>query len=207
MSETTPKGRRSGPAKLPTLHGDFDIHVWKHNRREQVALIKGSIADGKEILVRIHSECLTGDAFASLRCDCGPQLQASMKRIQEEGRGIIVYLDGHEGRGIGVFNKIAAYGLQDKGMDTFAANVALGLAEDYREYSAAAHILKDLHVKSVRLLTNNPDKATAIRSFGIKVLEILPLVAGKNKHNEKYLRAKAERGHTALSTQQMEKIA
>jgi 3,4-dihydroxy 2-butanone 4-phosphate synthase/GTP cyclohydrolase II len=194
----TAKFDRVGPALLPTVQGDFGIYAWRHDRREHVALVKGDVDGAKDVMVRIHSECLTGDAFDSLRCDCGPQLREAKQRIEKEGKGIVVYLDGHEGRGIGVFNKIAAYELQDKGMDTFAANLALGLEEDARDYSAAARILNDLGVKSVRLLTNNPEKSAALREYDVKITEVIPLVAGRNKHNKKYLQAKAEHGHTAL---------
>jgi 3,4-dihydroxy 2-butanone 4-phosphate synthase/GTP cyclohydrolase II len=198
MAGPRPRAERSGPAKLPTKYGDFTIYVWKQNQREHAVLVKGEVADADDVFVRMHSECLTGDAFGSLRCDCGPQLQEAMKRIEKEGRGIIIYLDGHEGRGIGIFNKIAAYDLQDKGMNTFDANTALGLDEDAREYTAAADILKDLRVKSIRLLTNNPEKSTALRRNGITVSEVVPLVAGRNEYNKNYLNAKAEHGHTSL---------
>ncbi len=176
LAETAARIERVGPAQLPTVYGDFGIHVWRHSKLEHVALVMGEVASGEGVLVRVHSECLTGDALHSLRCDCGPQLQLSMQKIAAEGRGIIVYLDGHEGRGIGIFNKLAAYALQDEGMDTFAANLALGLPEDARDYSAAAYILKDLGVKSIRLLTNNPDKPEALRQHDITVKAIEPLV-------------------------------
>jgi 3,4-dihydroxy 2-butanone 4-phosphate synthase/GTP cyclohydrolase II len=196
--ETEPKLARVGPAKLPTKYGDFSIYVWKQVQYEHVALVKGEVRGVKDVLVRVHSECLTGDALGSLRCDCGPQLEESMRRIDKAGQGVVIYLDGHEGRGIGVFNKIAAYGLQDKGMDTFEANIALGLVEDAREYSAAARILKNLGVSSIQLLTNNPEKVAALEDFGIAVTAVLPLVVGRNKYNVKYLQAKAKRGHIAL---------
>jgi 3,4-dihydroxy 2-butanone 4-phosphate synthase / GTP cyclohydrolase II len=196
--EISPQIERVGPAELPTKQGIFDIYAWKHDQYQHLALVKGEVSNVDNVLVRIHSECVTGDAFDSLRCDCGPQLREAQKRIEKEGCGIVIYLDGHEGRGIGVFNKIAAYGLQDNGMDTFSANTALGLVEDAREYSAAARILTDLNIKSIRLLTNNPEKTAALKKFGIEVRESIPLVVGRNKYNEKYLRAKAKYGHTAL---------
>lgn len=199
MPKTSPEWIKSGPASLPTKQGKFEIYAWKQDAYQHVALVKGDVSGAENVLVRVHSECVTGDAFDSLRCDCGPQLREAQSRIEKEGRGIIVYLDGHEGRGIGVFNKIAAYGLQDKGLDTFSANTALGLVEDAREYSAAAEILKDLDIKTVRLMTNNPEKVTALEKYGISVHEVIPLVVGRNKYNEKYLQAKARKGHTALA--------
>lgn len=202
IAPIAPTIERTGPAKLPTKQGSFGIYVWKDGRYQHIALVKGDVANAKNVLVRVHSECVTGDAFDSLRCDCGPQLREAQKRIEKEGSGVIIYLDGHEGRGIGVFNKIAAYELQDQGMDTFAANTALGLVEDAREYSAAARIIKDLQIQSIRLLTNNPDKIEALKEFDIDVTESLPLVAGRNKYNEKYLQAKAQHGHTALLKEQ-----
>lgn len=198
IAKVTPSVERVGPAKLPTAHGTFQIYSWRDGRNEHVALVMGTVKGAKSVLVRLHSECLTGDAFGSLRCDCGPQLSAAIEAIGRAGKGIIIYLNGHEGRGIGIFNKIAAYGLQDNGLDTFAANVALGLAEDARDYSAAAQILQDLGVQSIQLLTNNPHKPDSLRQHNIKITKMIPLVTPRNPFNDKYLSAKAARGHVAL---------
>ncbi|MGH9858056.1 MAG: GTP cyclohydrolase II, partial [Acidobacteriota bacterium] len=189
----------TGPALLPTKDGNFNIYAWRMGGRQHVALVMGDVRDADDVLVRMHSECLTGDALGSLRCDCGPQLQLAKRRIAKEGKGVIIYLDGHEGRGIGIFNKVAAYTLQDEGMDTYAANLALGFVEDDREYSAAARILDDMGVHSVRLLTNNPNKLEDLRRHGVDVRDDVPLVSPRNPHNEKYLDTKASKGHVALA--------
>jgi len=183
-------------ARLPTVHGDFTIRAYRDARTgaEHLALIKKG-ADGAVPVVRVHSECLTGDAFGSIRCECGPQLNTSLERVQAEG-GAVVYLTGHEGRGIGIAAKISAYALQDQGLDTVDANVELGLPVDRREYGAAAAILADLGLTSVRLLTNNPAKVEGMRASGIDVVERLGLHVGHHPENEKYRRTKIERmGH------------
>ncbi|NUO96853.1 MAG: GTP cyclohydrolase II, partial [Nonomuraea sp.] len=163
---------------------------------EHVALVYGDLGDGENILVRAHSECLTGDVFGSLRCDCGVQLDNAMSMIAEEGRGVVVYLRGHEGRGIGLLAKLKAYSLQDNGSDTVDANVELGLPVDAREFSNAGQILADLGVRSIRLLTNNPAKLKGMDGYGIKVLGREPMPVSMNPYNERYLEAKRSRlGH------------
>jgi 3,4-dihydroxy 2-butanone 4-phosphate synthase/GTP cyclohydrolase II len=163
---------------------------------EHVALVHGDITGEAPVLTRVHSECLTGDVFGSRRCDCGPQLAESMRRIAEEGRGVVVYLRGHEGRGIGLAAKLRAYQLQDAGRDTVDANLDLGLPADARHYGAATQILRDLGIGSVRLMTNNPEKTTSLRAYGIDVAERVPLPVGLNEHNLDYLRTKRDRmGH------------
>ncbi|MFE0580064.1 MULTISPECIES: bifunctional 3,4-dihydroxy-2-butanone-4-phosphate synthase/GTP cyclohydrolase II [unclassified Streptomyces] len=193
-----PKVRREAEVNLPTAFGEFTAHGYRStvDGVEHVALVHGEIGDGSDILVRMHSECLTGDIFASQRCDCGPQLHASMERIRTEGRGVVVYLRGHEGRGIGLLSKLRAYELQERGRDTLDANLELGLPADARDYAAGAQILADLGVHSVRLLTNNPDKSAALEAHGITVAsrESMPVEAGE--HNLRYLRTKRDRmGH------------
>jgi len=158
---------------------------------EHLALVIGDIGDGEDILVRVHSECLTGDVFGSLRCDCGPQLDAALRAVAAEGRGIVLYVKGHEGRGIGLLSKLQAYQLQDTGADTVEANLALGLPADARDYGTGAQILADLGVRSMRLLTNNPAKRAGLDGFGIVITERVPLSISPNPHNERYLAAKA----------------
>jgi 3,4-dihydroxy 2-butanone 4-phosphate synthase/GTP cyclohydrolase II len=163
---------------------------------EHLALVLGDLGDGRDVLVRAHSECLTGDVLHSERCDCGTQLDAAMERIAEEGRGVVVYLRGHEGRGIGLLAKLRAYALQDAGADTVDANLELGLPADAREYSNAAHMLRDLGVRSIRVLTNNPDKLKGLDGFGLEVRgrETMPVVV--TEHNRRYLTVKRDRlGH------------
>jgi len=167
-------------SKLPTPWGTFTL------------VVMGDIADGEPVLGRIHSECLTGDALFSLRCDCGFQLQAALENIAKAGRGVLLYVR-QEGRGIGLLNKIRAYHLQDQGADTVEANVALGFAADMRDYTICADMLKALEVKSLRLMTNNPRKLKAMESFGIPVAERVPLQEGRNPHNEFYLSTKANK--------------
>lgn len=193
-----PTVRREAEVQLPTAHGDFTAYGYRStvDGVEHVALVHGEIGDGEDILVRVHSECLTGDIFHSLRCDCGPQLQASMDRIQEAGRGVVVYLRGHEGRGIGLLSKLRAYELQEQGRDTLDANLELGLPADARDYAAGAQILVDLGVRGLRLMTNNPDKIDALTRYGLRVegREPMPVTAGE--HNLRYLRTKRDRmGH------------
>lgn len=186
-------------ANLPTQYGDFTAYVYsnKLDGSEHLALAMGDFSDGKEVLVRVHSECQTGDIFGSLRCDCGPQLNAALAAIADEGRGVLVYMHGHEGRGIGLANKIKAYELQDQGLDTVDANLAQGLPADARDYGTGAQILFDLGVRTMRLLTNNPAKRAGLIGFGLEIVERVPLQIASNKHNAQYLATKRERmGHT-----------
>jgi 3,4-dihydroxy 2-butanone 4-phosphate synthase/GTP cyclohydrolase II len=188
-----------GSAQLPTAHGRFTAHAYRDvvSGAEHLALVMGPPTDG--VLVRLHSECRTGDALGSLRCDCRAQLEMSLAAIGAEGRGVLVYLGGQEGRGIGLANKIAAYGLQDRGVDTYAANRLLGLPEDARDWHAAAHILSDLGIGAVRLLTNNTGKRDGLAEHGVRVTARVPLEAGVTAENYRYLAAKARGGHL-LST-------
>ncbi|MET8815525.1 bifunctional 3,4-dihydroxy-2-butanone-4-phosphate synthase/GTP cyclohydrolase II [Streptomyces sp. NPDC004549] len=196
-SAAEPAVRREAETRLPTRHGAFTAYGYRAaDGVEHVALVHGELGDGEDVLVRVHSECLTGDVFGSLRCDCGPQLDAALERIQDEGRGAVVYLRGHEGRGIGLLSKLRAYELQERGRDTLDANLELGLPADARDYGAGARILADLGVRSVRLMTNNPDKTEALERHGLKVTdrEAMPVRAGE--HNLRYLRTKRDRmGH------------
>jgi len=178
-------------AKLPTQWGEFSIHGFEEavNGKEHVALAMGDVADGKPVLIRVHSECLTGDALFSQRCDCGPQLEAALAAISKEGRGVVLYLR-QEGRGIGLMNKIRAYALQDKGADTVEANEQLGFGADLREYAICETMLEHLGIKKVRLLTNNPRKVKALEAHGIEVVERIALQTGRNPHNEGYLQTK-----------------
>ena len=183
--------------RLPTEWGVFTLHGFEEtgSGQEHVALTMGDISDGQPVLARIHSECLTGDALFSQKCDCGPQLQAAMQAIQAAGRGAVVYLR-QEGRGIGLINKIRAYRLQDQGLDTVEANLALGLPVDARDFRLAKHIFDHLGVKEVALLTNNPEKVQVLEEAGIKIAERVPLQVGENAENEHYLNTKAQKlGH------------
>ncbi|MFJ9177161.1 bifunctional 3,4-dihydroxy-2-butanone-4-phosphate synthase/GTP cyclohydrolase II [Streptomyces sp. NPDC102360] len=193
-----PTVKREATVQLPTAFGDFTAYGYRStvDGVEHVALVHGELGDGEEVLARIHSECLTGDVFHSLRCDCGPQLEESMRRIVDEGRGVVVYLRGHEGRGIGLVSKLRAYELQEQGRDTLDANLELGLPADARDYAAGAQILGDLGVRSLRLMTNNPDKTEALTRHGLKVAEREPMPVTAGEHNLRYLRTKRDRmGH------------
>lgn len=193
-----PTVRREAEVRLPTDFGAFTAYGYRStvDGVEHVALVHGDLGDGGDVLVRVHSECLTGDIFRSQRCDCGPQLQASMRRITEEGRGVVVYLRGHEGRGIGLLSKLRAYELQERGVDTLDANLELGLPADARDYAAGAQILKDLGVHSLRLMTNNPEKTAAILRHGLTVTGREPMPVQAGEHNLRYLRTKRDRmGH------------
>lgn len=183
--------------KMPTKYGDFRAYGYinKLNGEHHIALVKGDISDGENILCRVHSECLTGDAFGSSRCDCGEQFAAAMKQIDKEGRGILLYMR-QEGRGIGLINKLKAYALQDKGMDTVQANIALGFEEDLREYYIGAQILRDLGVKTLRLLTNNPQKVYGLSDFGMEIIERVSIQMTANEHDAFYLKTKQDKmGH------------
>ncbi|EFE73175.1 bifunctional 3,4-dihydroxy-2-butanone-4-phosphate synthase/GTP cyclohydrolase II [Streptomyces filamentosus] len=193
-----PTVRREAQTRLPTAFGDFTAYGYRSiaDGVEHVALVHGDIGDGEDVLVRIHSECLTGDIFQSQRCDCGPQLHASMRRITEAGRGIVVYLRGHEGRGIGLLSKLRAYELQERGVDTLDANLELGLPADARDYAAGARIIEDLGVTSLRLMTNNPEKTAAVVRHGLAVTGREPMPVQAGEHNLRYLRTKRDRmGH------------
>ena len=184
--------------KLPTDYGDFDLHLYrsKLDGQHHLALVHGDVAGQEKVFVRVHSECLTGDVFGSLRCDCGPQLQASLNLIEEEGRGVLIYLRGHEGRGIGLGHKIRAYQLQEEGHDTVDANLQQGLPVDSREYGIGAQMLVDLGVTTMRLMTNNPVKYGGLEGFGLDITERVPLQPSPNPENIAYLRTKRERmGH------------
>ncbi|QCX27311.1 bifunctional 3,4-dihydroxy-2-butanone-4-phosphate synthase/GTP cyclohydrolase II [Nocardioides jishulii] len=190
---------RAAVTALPTRFGEFTAYGYRNpvEDSEHVALVMGDVTSDEPVLARVHSECLTGDVFGSLRCDCGPQLEEALERIAAEGRGVVVYLRGHEGRGIGLVAKLQAYALQDQGRDTVDANLDLGLPADARNYGAATQVLRDLGVQSVRLLTNNPVKSQDLGDFGVPVAETVALTTRPTEHNVHYLRTKRDRmGHT-----------
>ena len=193
--------RRVASAALPTEHGDFRVLAFESglDKETHVALVKGEIGDGQNVLVRVHSRCLTGDVFHSARCDCGAQLDAAMTRIEQEGRGVLLYLN-QEGRGIGLANKIRAYELQEQGFDTVEANERLGFKPDQRDYGIGVQILKDLGVRSMRLLSNNPRKLVGLEGYGLSVAEWLPLEIAPGEHSARYLRTKRDKmGHKLRS--------
>jgi 3,4-dihydroxy 2-butanone 4-phosphate synthase / GTP cyclohydrolase II len=189
---------RVATTRLPTEHGDFDAYGYRDviTNSDHIALVKGDLGDGEDVLVRVHSECLTGDVFGSQRCDCGPQLAAAMQRVAEEGRGVVLYMRGHEGRGIGLLHKLRAYQLQDAGHDTVDANLELGLPADARDYGTGAQILADLGVHTMRLLTNNPAKRAGLEGYGLRIIGREPLPPGVTADNRRYLETKRDRmGH------------
>ena len=193
--------KRFAHAQLPTEHGDFEIYAYDNvvDEMTHVALVRGEVGDGKDVLVRVHSKCLTGDVFHSARCDCGAQLDTAMARIAEEGRGVLLYLN-QEGRGIGLANKIRAYELQDQGFDTVEANERLGFKPDQRDYGIGAQILTDLGVKSMRLLTNNPRKFVGLQGYGLSISEAVPLEIPASESTRKYLKTKKDKlGHKLSS--------
>lgn len=184
-------------ADMPTEHGNFTVIGYENNLsgEHHLALVKGNVSDGEPVLVRVHSECLTGDAFGSLRCDCGEQCAAALKQIEKEGRGVLVYMR-QEGRGIGLINKLKAYSLQDNGLDTVEANLALGFPSDMRDYGIGAQILADLGIKKIKLMTNNPKKLSGLTGYGLEIVERVPIQMSCNKHNIYYLKTKQKKlGH------------
>jgi 3,4-dihydroxy 2-butanone 4-phosphate synthase/GTP cyclohydrolase II len=190
--------RRIAEARIPTEWGDFTCYAYESvlEGEQHVAFVRGAVQGQPNVLVRVHSECLTGDVFGSLKCDCGPQLEAAMKRIAEEELGVVVYLRGHEGRGIGIAHKIRAYSLQEKGHDTVDANLHLGLPADSREYGIGAQILVDLGITTMRVMTNNPAKYGGLDGYGLEIVERVPIETAPNPENIHYLRTKRERmGH------------
>ena len=190
--------KRVGEARIPTAWGDFTCYAYESllDGETHLALVKGAVQGEDNVLVRVHSECLTGDVFGSLRCDCGPQLEAALRQVDSDGLGVVVYLRGHEGRGIGIGHKLRAYSLQEQGLDTLDANLELGLPVDSREYGIGAQILVDLGITTMRLLTNNPAKYGGLEGFGLEIVERVPLQATPNPENIAYLRTKKTRmGH------------
>lgn len=194
---------KESEARIPTRHGMFTALVYKapDSPHEHLAMVMGHVQDQQDVLVRVHSECLTGDTFGSLRCDCRQQLEASLAAVGREGRGVVIYLRGHEGRGIGLTHKLRAYALQDEGLDTVDANLSLGLEADARDYTVGARILQDLGITSMRLLTNNPAKYRCIAEFGLQISEKVPLHTQPTRENHAYLMTKQARmGHTLQAT-------
>jgi 3,4-dihydroxy 2-butanone 4-phosphate synthase/GTP cyclohydrolase II len=193
---------RVAEAKLPTKFGNFKVIAYKSTTDpdEHLAMVMGDVATDEPVLVRVHSQCLTGDVFHSERCDCGEQIEIAMKRIADEGRGVVLYMR-QEGRGIGIHNKIKAYALQDKGMDTVEANLLLGFKADQRDYGIGAQILADLGIRNMRLMTNNPKKMSGLESYGLTITEQLPITTQPNPHNRRYLQTKQKKlGHLLTIT-------
>ncbi len=185
---------------MPTTWGDFDLIAYRQTNTQEIhlALIKGSWDKDEPVLVRVHSSCATGDIFGSCRCDCGPQLHAAMELVEQEGKGVVLYMN-QEGRGIGLINKLKAYKLQEEGMDTVQANLALGLPMDSRDYGVGAQILRDLNISKIRLISNNPQKRVGLLGYGLEIVEQVPIEIQPNPHNEKYLQTKRDKmGHTIL---------
>jgi 3,4-dihydroxy 2-butanone 4-phosphate synthase/GTP cyclohydrolase II len=196
-----PHVRRVATAKLPTEYGEFDIHVYENplNGETHTALVHGEMGNGEGVLARVHSACLTGDVFRSARCDCGAQLETAMRRIGAEGRGVVLYMN-QEGRGIGLANKIRAYALQDEGCDTVEANERLGFPADKRDYRMGVHMLRDLGIRSIRLLSNNPKKFAGVTGDGLSVSERLPIEIPPSESSRRYLKTKKEKlGHLLSS--------
>ena len=199
MTQTTKIVEHFAAARVPTSYGSFVAHAYRSvaDGEEHIAYVMGDVEGGAPPLVRLHSECLTGDILSSLRCDCGQQLRAALGKITEEGRGVLVYLRGHEGRGIGIGHKIRAYALQDAGLDTVEANEAQGLPIDSRTYGVGASILVDLGITAMRLMTNNPMKLDGLEDFNLKIIERIPIEIESNPENVRYLKTKRDRlGHT-----------
>ena len=204
-----PTVRREASTTLPTAYGDFRAYGYRSTADgvEHIALVAGDVGDGTDVLVRVHSECLTGDVFGSQRCDCGPQLQEALRRVAAEGRGVVLYLRGHEGRGIGLLSKLQAYQLQDQGHDTVDANVLLGLPADARDYGTGAQILYDLGVRTMRLLTNNPAKRAGLEGYGLSVVGRVPLPVRPHPENLRYLRTKRDRmGHVLEELDEIDRL-
>jgi 3,4-dihydroxy 2-butanone 4-phosphate synthase/GTP cyclohydrolase II len=196
--------------RLPTRYGTFEAVGFRSrvDGNEQIALVHGDLGDGKDVLVRVHSECLTGDVFGSLRCDCGPQLDAALRAVAAEGRGVVLYVRGHEGRGIGLLHKLQAYQLQDSGRDTVDANLDLGLPADARDYGTGAQILADLGVRTMRLLTNNPAKRAGLEGYGLSVVGRVPLPVRAHPENIAYLTTKRDRlGHLLDDLPDLDELA
>ena len=199
MTQTTKIVEHFAAARVPTSYGSFVAHAYRSvaDGEEHIAYVMGDVGGGAPPLVRLHSECLTGDILSSLRCDCGQQLRAALGKITEEDRGVLVYLRGHEGRGIGIGHKIRAYALQDAGLDTVEANEAQGLPIDSRTYGVGASILVDLGITAMRLMTNNPMKLDGLEDFNLKIIERIPIEVESNPENVRYLKTKRDRlGHT-----------
>ena len=206
IRRTEKQVERVAEARMPTEFGEYKAVGFRStiDGVEHVALVMGDIGDGDDVLVRVHSECLTGDVLGSLRCDCGPQLAAAIRRVAEEGRGVVLYVRGHEGRGIGLMHKLAAYGLQDNGADTVEANLSLGLPADARDYGTGAQILADLGIRTMRLLTNNPAKRAGLEGYGLSIVDRVPLEIIPTDDNREYLRTKRDRmGHQLISVDEV----